>query len=74
MIYILPQNCNRAQELEFPNALNPLKNPLGIKGFLIPSKGMNSTLGFKCKKYGNGTNNSARHTIQRIYNPNRVRV
>lgn len=53
-MYTLPSNVRSAQELNFDNAICPFKNPLGIKGMMIPAKNSPSTLGFRCKKWAQG--------------------
>lgn len=59
MIYQLPAGANSAQELYFPNAVDIPLNPSGRRGYLMPAKGMNPTMGWKAKKWGNGSNNSS---------------
>lgn len=59
MIYELPPGVRHAQDLRFPDAIHIPKNPTGVTGRMIPiGPNQGSVLGFRVKKWGNGTNNS----------------
>ena len=59
MIYTFPNGITNANQLDFTGAISPLKNPSGVIGRLMFAKNSTPHMGYKVKKWGNGTNNSS---------------
>ena len=56
--YLFPSGITNVNQLDFSSAVYIPINPSGVKGYMIYGKD-GGILGWKCKKWSNGSNNSS---------------